>query len=276
MAGLGRFTAVLGLFRNWNDGVPTSWSVPAMAQALGEPVSTLYRTVRELMAAGFLEQAAEGGYRLGPAFIEFDRILRLSDPLVRNGRPVLSDVVRQAGIPCVAILARLYNHQVMCVGDEAAPGTGFRSSYERGRPMPTTRGATSKVILAHLPSRELNRLIGGRNEMPELRQELVAIRKAGHFVTASEIDPGLAGVAAPVVVEEQGISASLTLVAEEANLDDSLRRRLVLLVVSAAGLLAEDIRSHAVAHAEPMLSAFNEPPANSVTNVPGARKRVPS
>ena len=245
MAGFGRFVAVLRLFNRQNAENAASWTVPAMAAALGAPASTLYRTVRDLTREGFLEQAGEAHYRLGPAFIEFDRLLRLSDPLVRIGRNILSDFVKQAGIPCVALMARLYNGEVMCVADETAPGTPFKSSYERGRPMPLTRGATSKVILANLPSRELGKLIGPREANPELRQQLLSIRRAGFFATASEIDPGLAGMAAPVIVEEMDITASFTLVTEEANIDDSTRRRLVLLLVSAAGLMAEEIRASA-------------------------------
>ena len=160
------------------------------------------------------------------------------------------DVVAQAHTPCVALLSRLYNDQVMCVVDEAARDTSFRPSYERGRPMPLTQGATSKVILAHLPARQLNRLIGspkdGDAKHAALRRELSDIRKRGFCATASEIDAGLAGIAAPVIVREAGIIASLSLVADDALLDEGQRRRLVLLVVSAASLVAEDLR-HALA-----------------------------
>ncbi|MGE3247195.1 MAG: IclR family transcriptional regulator [Beijerinckiaceae bacterium] len=247
MAGLSRFIEVLRLFDTGIPGNAESWTVPGMAAALSAPSSTLYRTVRELTKAGFLEQAGEAHYRLGPAFIEFERLLRLNDPLVRLGRDVIADLLRQAAVPSVALMARLYNGEVMCVADEAAPTAGFRSSYERGRPMPMTRGATSKVILANLQPRELTRLIGPRGSTIELRKELQAIRRAGFMATASEIDPGLAGIAAPVVISEAGITASLTLVCEEAALDDAARRRLILLVVSAASLLTEAIRRESAA-----------------------------
>jgi DNA-binding IclR family transcriptional regulator len=242
MAGFARFLAVLRLF----DEQVSAWTVPEMSDALGVPASTVYRTVRDLVAGGFLEAAHESVYRLGPAFIEYDRLLRLTDPLVAAGRGALNDVVAQARTPCVALLSRLYNDQVMCVADEAARGTAFRPSYERGRPMPLTQGATSKVILAHLPARHLNRLIGAPKDRPArepgLRSELAEIRKRGYCATASEIDPGLAGIAAPVIVREAGIIASLSVVVDDALLDEAHRRRLILLVVSAASLVAEDLR----------------------------------
>ncbi len=239
MSGLSRFIEVLRLYDTSIPGNSESWTVPEMALTLSAPASTLYRTVRELTRAGFLESTGEAHYRLGPAFIEFERLLRINDPLVRLGRPVMSDLLRQAGIPCVVLMARYYNGEVMCVADETAPGAAFRSSYERGRPMPTIRGATSKVILANLPSRTLTKLIGPRSATVQLRKELQAIRRAGYLSTASEIDPGLAGIAAPVIGTTTGTTASLTFVCEEATLDEATRRRLILLVVSAASLLSE-------------------------------------
>jgi DNA-binding IclR family transcriptional regulator len=240
LAGFSRFLGVLRLFNE----ADSAWTVPAMADAMGVPASTVYRTVRDLVAAGFLEQAAEAAYRLGPAFIEFDRSLRLTDPLVVAGRPVLHDVVLQAHVPCVAMLARFYNGSVMCVADEAAAGTSFHSSYERGRPMPLTRGSTSKVILAHLPARQFNKLIENHAalDVAALRTELADIRKRGFCSTASEIDQGLAGISAPVILKDAGIVASLSIVTDDAALDEGQRRRLILLVVSAASLLAEDLR----------------------------------
>ena len=240
MAGFSRFLSVLRLFNE----AESAWTVPGMADAMGVPASTVYRTVRDLVAAGFLEQATEAAYRLGPAFIEFDRSLRLTDPLVVAGRPVLHDVVMQAHVPCVAMLARFYNGAVMCVADEAAADTPFRPSYERGRPMPLTRGSTSKVILAHLPTRQFNKLMDDHAalDVAALRTELADIRKRGFCSTASEIDKGLAGISAPVILKDAGIVASLSLVAHDDALDEGQRRRLILLVVSAASLLTEDLR----------------------------------
>lgn len=235
LAGFSRYHALLRLFTT----AQPAWTAPAMADALGAPVSTVYRTVRELTTAGFLEPSSAAGYRLGAAFIEYDRLLRLTDPLVRAGLPVLRDIVGEAHTPCVALLARLYNEEVMCVADERAEGTFFTSSYERGRPMPLTKGATSKAILASVPPRQLNRLIGPRETSAALRDELNAVRKAGYCFASAEIDSGLAGVAAPISLPERGVIASLTLVLQADALDDTRRRRIALLAMSAAGLIVE-------------------------------------
>ena len=246
MSGLTRFTAVLRLFNEKKS----AWTVHEISEALGIPVSTAYRTVRDLVGASFLEASTEAEYRLGAAFMEFDLLTRLTDPAVRAGRPVLHDVVMQARIPCVGLLSRLYNETVMCIADEAAGGAGFRTSYERGRPMPLTRGATSRAILAQLPPRRLGKLLEQSSpadrKQAELatnsREALLQVRKRGYCISRGEIDRGLVGIAAPLVVPESGLLGSLSLVVEAKGLDDATERRLVLLTVSAASLLTEELR----------------------------------
>ena len=245
MAGLSRYVSVQRLF----DEKHSEWTVSEIAVALAVPASTVYRTVREMLAAEFLEPATEAQYRLGACFIEFDRLVRVTDPLYRVGTAVLRDVVSQARVSCVAVLARLYDDTVMCVADYRSTEDGVHTSYERGRPRPLTRGATSKVILAQLPPRRLVKLLGNTSKkakpLPKdeskFRDELVAIRKRGYAITRGEVDKQVVGIAAPVTVPERALLGSISLVVPAAILDETLERRLVLLVVSSAKLLTAEL-----------------------------------
>jgi DNA-binding IclR family transcriptional regulator len=245
MAGLSRYVSVLRLF----DEKRSEWTVVDIAAALDVPASTVYRTVREMVASEFLEPAAEARYRLGACFVEFDRLARVTDPIYRVGTALLRDIVTQARVPCVAVLARLYDDRVMCVADWQSAENGVHTSYERGRPRPLTRGATSKVILAQLPTRRLVKLL--ENTPPEaapltrhaakFREELAAIRKRGYAITHGEVDKKIVGVAAPVSVPERGLLGSLSLVIPAAIYDETVERRLVMLVVSTAALLTAEL-----------------------------------
>lgn len=238
MAGLSRYMAVLRLF---SESMPT-WTVAEMADALDVPQSTAYRTVHDLLAEGLVEMSSEARYRLGPAFIEFDRLTRLTDPLLRAGADILRGVVQEAGLPCVGLLSRLYGREVMCIADHASPDASFLPSYERGRPMPLTQGATSKAILAHLPSKRLVKLIG-REAAGTLRDELAALRRAGFCLGRGEIDEGLAGLAVPVVCEAEGLVASLSLVVESHRLVGAREERLRHFLISAAADLEQRLRA---------------------------------
>ncbi|MGO4831237.1 IclR family transcriptional regulator [Rhizobiaceae sp. 2RAB30] len=238
MSGLSRFLYVLRCF----DETKPNWTVQELAERLSAPTSTTYRTVRELVAHGLLEPSTEAHYRLGSAFVEFDRMIRLTDPLVKVGIPLLRDLVAEVRFPCVAVLARLYGDRVICAVDERYEGDDLLTSYERGRPMPLTRGATSKAILAQLPARRLRKLLQTEPEIGALDQqsfhaELTAIRKRGFCVTQGEVDRDLRGIAVPVSSPDLAISASISLIVRAGSVSEATERRFVLLLVSAANLL---------------------------------------
>jgi DNA-binding IclR family transcriptional regulator len=245
MSGIDRYINVLNLFTTEKS----MWTVQEISAALDVPASTTYRTIRELARVNMLEPALEGYYRLGPAFIEFDRRTRLTDPLVQAGVPMLTDIAHHAGLPCVAVLSRLYGDTVMCVADIRSAGSAVQTSYERGRPRPLTRGATSKVILAQLPTRRLNKLLAGADVVDRplspsdaaFREELASIRRNGYCVARGEVDEGRVGVAVPIYIPEHALVASVSLVIDAASSNESIERRLVLLLVSSAALLKEQL-----------------------------------
>ena len=250
MSGLDRFVAVLALYSETAD----VWSVPDMANALDIPASTVYRIVRDLVKASFLEPATGARYRLGSAFPRYDRLARNTDPVVRAGSSLLHEVVVQARVPCVALLSRLCNDMVMCIDHEAAKDVEFEwSLFERGRPIPLTRGSTSKVILAQLPVLQRKKLLAngsgkGSVEAAELSQKgdlFTFIRKQGYHISYGEIDPALIAIAAPISVPDMGLSASISLILEAKINHKELERRLVLLLVSSASLLTEQLRRSA-------------------------------
>jgi DNA-binding IclR family transcriptional regulator len=248
MSGFSRYRAVLELFTETRP----SWTVTALSQSLDLPGSTAYRTVRELVKAGFLEPSAGASYRLGAAFLIYDRLIRLTDPLIGAGYGILQEAVRQAHIPCVGLLARIHHETVMCIAEDATSAADFRSSYQRGRLMPLTKGATSTVILAQLSGRKLGKLLKTVAEdarpsdgtADEFKNNLARIRKNGFCISRGEIDAGLVGIAAPIVAPDIGIMASLSLVLSADGLTDAVERRITLLTVSSAALVSEQLRRH--------------------------------
>ena len=136
------------------------WTAEAAAEALGVSLSTAYRQLGALVKSDLLE-AVEGShaYVLGPAVIELDRNIRLSDPLITVAKPAMRWLAEQAPMSCTVLLCRLYRERVMCIEQWEKPGGTGEVSYERGRPMPLSRGAPSKTILAQLPPRRLATLL---------------------------------------------------------------------------------------------------------------------
>ena len=212
-----RLLAVLQLFES-GGAVRT---VEQIGRDLKMPASTAYRYVRDLVQAGFLDPVEGAGYALGPAFIRYDRILRQKDPLVRIADPVMADLLIRTSQSATAILCRRFKECVMCVHEVHGSKPHAPTSYERGVAMPMFLGATSKVILAHLPDRALRsiyltnetviRKVLRTKDWSDFRAQLKEIRRAGFALTDSEVAEGRIGLAAPIVREGHAI-ASLSLV----------------------------------------------------------------
>ena len=56
-----------------------------------------------------------GAYSLGPAIIQYDRQIQLTDPLLRVSKPVMTDLLRVAPRGSVVLLCRIFRETVLCV-----------------------------------------------------------------------------------------------------------------------------------------------------------------
>lgn len=218
------------------------------AEALGTSRSTTYRYFKMLTDAGLLVLQARGSYVLGPAIIEYDRLIRHHDPLLELSRPILRDLI--ARTDAEALLARLYRDRVVCIHREFNP-PGYEVTYERGRPMSLLRTATARVMLAHLPARQLRRLFEARQ--PEIRHSnlgstwvkftanLRAVREAGYYTIMDGVDKGFSGVAAAIMGPTGEADTSLSLVLRTEVLRDRGDAQFASLVMRCARMISAAI-----------------------------------
>jgi DNA-binding IclR family transcriptional regulator len=188
-------------------------------------------------------------YVLGPAIIELDRNICMSDSLIIAATPAMRWLAEQAPVACTVLLCRLYRDRVMCIHQEEKPGAGGAVSYERGRPMPLFRGAPSKAIIAQLPPRRLagigtharteGSVSDGRiPDLEELRLELRQVRRQGFCITRGEVDKGIVGIAVPLPTARRGVAASLGIACFGSPDDTTLVRVRALLVATSETIKA--------------------------------------
>jgi DNA-binding IclR family transcriptional regulator len=251
-----RMLAVLELFTVERP----EWTAEAAGEALGVSTTTAYRYVKRLTKVGLLTPVSGASYALGPAIIQMDRQIQICDPVLNAARSVMADLIRHAADGAIVLLCRLFHDRVMCVHQIFGRGPQMPVSYERGRLMPLYRGATSKIILAHLPPRTLKSLYahdaaeivaaGLGKTWDEFRSRLAALRREGIAVSQGEIDPGRVGIAAPLFDREHAILGSLSFVLPSARADETLINRLAPLT-SAAAREIEQTMYHASAPSRP-------------------------
>ncbi|MCB1358928.1 MAG: IclR family transcriptional regulator [Maritimibacter sp.] len=193
-----RLLAILALYSETR----LQWSPQEMIDALGYSRPTLYRYLKLLKENGFLAPVPGGSYALGPHLVELDFLVRKSDPLVAFSQTHLDDLAGR--FPGTAFLAQWYGDKLLCVAS-ASRDPKVRTSYPRGRPMPLTTGAASKVILANLPKRRQTQLLAADPAYASgqiddaVFKRLRAIRRSGMAVAHGEVTPGIVGTAAPIL-----------------------------------------------------------------------------
>jgi DNA-binding IclR family transcriptional regulator len=236
----GRLLSVLQLFTVDRP----EWTVETAAEHIGVSATTAYRYFKHLTNAGLITPVSGANYALGPAIIQLDRQIQICDPMLTVARGVMIDLIKYAGEGAIILLCRLFHDRVMCVHQVVGRGPQEPVSYERGRLMPLYRGATSKMILAHLPTRKLRSVFAQDSEQiasaglgqnwEEFRAKLAALRQAGVAISRGEIDPGRVGVAAPIFDRDHTILGSLSFVLSSKHVDETLIGRLAPLISAGA------------------------------------------
>jgi DNA-binding IclR family transcriptional regulator len=241
-------TRVLGVLDLFTPETPV-WTVDMLVGRLGLGRATVYRYIRALCDAGFLVPVSGAGYVLGPRFIEFDRSIRLADPLLHIVPPVMAelrDVVNGGQLLCA-----FYGLRVLTVlQDKTDPA--ITMSMERGRPFPLFQGSPSRVILAHLPTYQLRNLAlnhqaaiaaaGLGENWTEFRDGLRAIRRTG-YLAASDIDKALVGISAPIFHAPGAVAASLCLVRRKENVTAEDAAMLGQLAVRACERISSELQA---------------------------------
>jgi DNA-binding IclR family transcriptional regulator len=220
--------------------------VTDLVNYLGTSRSTSYRYIKALHAAGLIEAVANGRYVLGPRIVEFDRQIRMSDPLYKGGAQVLRPLVDLTGHS--ALLCALYSDSVMCIREELAAGSP-PNLFSRGQRRPLFAGAASKIILPFLPPHRLRSifqqhqrtiaLAGMGTDWQTFREGLGAIRRDGYIVSHGEFNPGVFGISAPVFNAEGLVVGSIGIAGAEDRMDRKKLATHCEAVVGAAQRLTE-------------------------------------
>lgn len=248
MSSLHKMLSILDLF---SEEKPT-WTTEEMANELDFSIPTGYRYVRELNNSGLIARVKGGSYIIGPKIIKLDRQVRLTDPMIAVGKPIMKNLVDITG--CEVLLSNIYNEEILVIHMEKSNDKS--SNFTRGKPHPIYKGSTSKVILANLPKNQMQKLFlryqdekidNFSNSFEEFKSSLSKIRRQGYCITHEEIEIGLSAIAAPVFENHQ-IKGSLCLVIPTARFTYfNLEKMIEILQDSAnriTSLISESLDQH--------------------------------
>ena len=194
-----------------------AWSLADLSVHLGLPKSTLHRFLVSLESHGILRRgAADKRWRLGYRPLIWGSAAAQSTGLRHIARPIMRELVDSTGE--TAILTIYQGHEVICI-DKVETSHSVRMTLEVGTRRPPHAGASSKVLMAHLPESEIQAIIQDkglpklcRNTIThpeELMIELSHVRELGYADSHEETDPGAWGVATPIYDQSGNVVAAI-------------------------------------------------------------------
>jgi DNA-binding IclR family transcriptional regulator len=208
---------------------PADLTVAELASGAGMPTSTAYRLLAELEQHGLVQRGPDRTVALGTRLVALGRTAEeaLRERLVKPAREVMSELSERLGE--TALLTAPCGLEGMVLHVVETDRHSVRLSYTLYRRAPMHRGASGKILAAYLDGPERERLLEAVGS-PSLDRELRRIRRAGFAFTVGELDPGAAGLAAPILDRRGRIAAGLSIAgpAERVAADPEQLRPVVL------------------------------------------------
>ena len=190
---------------------PDELTVAELASGAGMPTSTAYRLLAQLEQHGLVARGADRTVALGTRLVALGRSAEeaLRERLVAPAADVMDRLSEQVGE--TAILTAPCGLEAIVLHRVETERHSVRLSYALYRRAPIHRGASGKILAAYLEPDERARLLQETGRGAKLGRELDRIRAAGFAFTVGELDPGAAGLAAPILDRRGRIVAGLSI-----------------------------------------------------------------
>ncbi|MDW3178413.1 MAG: IclR family transcriptional regulator [Acidimicrobiia bacterium] len=208
-----------------------TWGVADLAKHLDISTSTVHRLLSTLADEGVLDQDADNGrYRLGLSV--FDMAASMPKHRTLHEAVLVSMTELRSRTGETVQVGVLDGREVVYVERLDSPNT-LRVFTEVGRRNSAHRTSTGKLLIAHLTSRQRERLLAGWvlekrtphtiTDLGTLREELTLIRSRGYAENRQESEMGIVSVAAPIRDSGGRVVAALSLAGPTDRMDDNRR-----------------------------------------------------
>lgn len=222
-----------------------TWTAEELAARTGDTRSTTYRLIKSLRERDLIVRHGANEYALGSSILRLSNNVNAGNSLYEIALPVMRELARDSGES--VLLTVVVGDKSLALEQITGPRP-INLSFKPGTLRPLYAGASSKVLLAHLDEPEYSQALTSIYEsddaasLPErasLEADLAEIRAHGCAVTASEFEPGVKAVAAPILDSRGRLHGALSIAGPEYRLPESSDARNVELVIAAAREVAE-------------------------------------
>ncbi|MBC7792185.1 MAG: IclR family transcriptional regulator, partial [Clostridia bacterium] len=197
MRGVQRTVAVFDCFKPQR----LSLTLQEISDSVRLPKSTTFRVVQSLEQTGYLIRLEDQKYCLSFRFTRLAGMVMSTLSIRQVARPLMFELARQTNETITLNMATGRDRVCIDVIDSPSPLMSLARPGQHVRL--DGKGATGKILMAHLATKDLRRLIGpaakatARNPA-QLVNELARIKNDGYCVSDGERVLGLSAIAAPV------------------------------------------------------------------------------
>lgn len=198
------------------------WSVSDLARWAGLHKSVVARLMATMALDGFvLQDPVSRTYTIGPQGFAVGSAYEPSTTLDRIARPIMQELATASGHACA--LGVPVDHQFMyLIVIEGPRSTPIRVTIEVGGRRPYHAAAIGKVLLANMPPRRVQEILGDGplqqmtpftiGSVDQLRGELAEIRRTGIAISRQEAIVGVGAVAVGITNVQGDTIAALNIV----------------------------------------------------------------
>lgn len=229
-------------------GLNGEMNVAQLAEAVGEPVSSMYRLLAGLSAIGWVEPGSKRGlYRLGLYFLRIGGLVEERIDIRDAARPHLSGLRGATGATSFLCLQR--GSSAVCV--ERIEGDSVSQLAMRlGDSLPLYSGAAPMALYAFLPATERKAVDQSFAADPHASREIEAagldlarraaeVRDRGFSVSDGDVTPGIAAVGAPVFNHRGEVEAAISVSGLRDTILGAGKKTTELVVTAAAAVSTE-------------------------------------
>jgi IclR family transcriptional regulator, KDG regulon repressor len=238
---------LLLLLRERGEPVP----VAELAETLGLPQSNLYRLLQTLESAGLVDRNTPGHVQLGLQLLDLGSAVeqRIEADVVPVAAPVMGSLTR--ALELTSLLTMRAGSSAVCV-HAVESRRPIRLSFAPGRHVPLFGGASGRILLPWAPEGVLRRLLAQQDSWTmasgqvltthAIAASLAQARASGYMITRGEVDPGVAAIAAPVLLPDGRLWAGLSVAGPEEQFPPSRVPEMAAAVREHAGSIARALR----------------------------------
>jgi DNA-binding IclR family transcriptional regulator len=229
------------------DSEHPSFTVADISKRLRYTQSKTYRIVRTLMQYGLLrENMGTAQYSLGLNALRIGLLAQQNFNIISVAHPIMKEVAQLTKE--TVLLTAVNGTKVICLERVESDHPIRYSLFQAGAILPFHAGASSKILMAHLPEREWDRIIDKEGlvrftprtitDVNKLKAHLREIRRNGYAFSDQEADRDVRAVAAPVMNAVGSVVAGLSIAGPAYRINKKQIKPLARLMVQYAQKLS--------------------------------------